>query len=324
MRATALARSALAAAAALSLAACDGDGGGPTTAKLLPAFIAVSGESMAAVDGARVSVGGAEYFSDRFGRVFPAGVPAPGDPIEIRAAGFLERRTSYHRRDESDRMTLWPIAGPSGITEQFIRETVYTSSTSGVVNPPPGAEPMRRWAPGLTNIRVVLLGPDDNPEYQEFSASALDNQRRAIADMNAALNGQIAYGQPEPGDDVGATGTVRIRIWPGLANCATAAATALVNARTVTNPIVNYCSPTFSAATALHELGHTFGLRHSTDPFDIMDGSGRRRTQVMSAREKVVIPLMLQRSAGNRFPDDDRTAQVAAASVSPPVEFLCH
>jgi hypothetical protein len=87
---------------------------------------------------------------------------------------------------------------------------------------------------------------------------------------------------------------------------------------------VTFCSPdNFGNGTPTHELGHTFGMHHSTDLFDLMNGTNRR-TQVLSAREKTLMTLMMQRSAGNRFPDDDRSAVVAAASVSPPVEFVCH
>jgi hypothetical protein len=323
MRAVAAARPLLATATALGLLGCDG---GPLQAKLTPTFVAASGETMTGVAGAAVTVAGVDHPADSIGRVFLDAKPEPSTPIEVRAPGFLERRTTFGRRDASDRLTLWPIAGAGGLTEQFVREVVYTSSSVGVVNPTPGGESMFRWSPSIQQVRIVLLGPDDHPEYREFPPASLDLQRRAVADMNAAMNGAVVYGDPEPGGDVAAAATIRIRIWPESPTCVQFGSRALasVNARSITNGIVTFCNANnFSGGTPLHELGHTFGLRHSTDRLDLMNGTNRQ-TQVLSPREKTVMALMMQRGAGNRFPDDDSSAaQVAAASLSAPVEFVC-
>jgi hypothetical protein len=63
---------------------------------------------------------------------------------------------------------------------------------------------------------------------------------------------------------------------------------------------------------SVHELGHTFGLRHSSTATDVMRAFGRR-TQRLSERERLVMALMLQRPAGNRFPDNDRLARASGA-----------
>jgi hypothetical protein len=196
---------------ALGLFGCDG---GPLQAKLTPTFVATSGETMTGVAGARVTVAGAELRTDSVGRVFLDAKPEPGTPIDVQAAGFLERRTTFGRRDTSDRLTLWPIAGAGGLTEQFIREVVYTRDAVGTGPAAPGSSVMSRWSPSIKQVRVVLLGPDDHPEYRDFPAASLDLLRRSVTDMNAAMNGSVVYAEPEPGPDVAAAATIRVRIWP--------------------------------------------------------------------------------------------------------------
>jgi len=65
-------------------------------------------------------------------------------------------------------------------------------------------------------------------------------------------------------------------------------------------------------AIVIHELGHHLGLNHSTEMTDVMGPPGSAAN--FSARERLLISLMLQRRAGNRFPDDD--AYLGAVSGS--------
>jgi hypothetical protein len=61
-------------------------------------------------------------------------------------------------------------------------------------------------------------------------------------------------------------------------------------------------------------MGHTFGLCHSPDKTELMYAYQNGHGGVdFSARESLAMRLMLQRPAGNVFPDDDRAATAAAA-----------
>ncbi|PYQ21260.1 MAG: hypothetical protein DMF79_08580 [Acidobacteria bacterium] len=64
----------------------------------------------------------------------------------------------------------------------------------------------------------------------------------------------------------------------------------------------------------LHELGHTFGLGHSSRVGDMMWNGPEIYNQFdYSPRERLAMALMLQRSPGNRYPDID--VRLAPAGV---------
>lgn len=71
-------------------------------------------------------------------------------------------------------------------------------------------------------------------------------------------------------------------------------------------------------ALLAHELGHSFSLQHvaegqSGTTGDVMEApiEGDR---IFSARERLVMHLMLQRFGGTTFPDNDRQATVTTSS----------
>lgn len=64
----------------------------------------------------------------------------------------------------------------------------------------------------------------------------------------------------------------------------------------------------------LHNLGHSFGLMYSPDESDRMNYNWwKRRQDDFSLREVLTMKLMLQRRAGNRWPDNDRGGSTAAS-----------
>ena len=107
-----------------------------------------------------------------------------------------------------------------------------------------------------------------------------------------------------------------LRIHPSFAPCLASPANwgvAELSEGAFTSATITYCREEAARELGLsvHEFGHTVGLRHSSRSSDVM-APFARRTDRLSARERLVTLLMLQRPSGNRFPDNDRAAQASA------------
>ena len=314
----------LAGALALSQA-CGGDGGPGPSAVGTPgpapepiAFSVVSGETSEPIAGARVVVAGQEYMTDARGAVTVPASLGPSTLIDVMAAGHFDRQTVLSRRGTAGRFTVWPRESATRLTEHATAELVYT--TAGVDEEPViGAVPLRRWASSVSRVEVVFQGSADSPQFVDFSPRVRDVQRAALDEMNRANGGQVVYVQAVPGAQGSPAGRIDVRIFPEYVTCqppgrfAAAASLAEGEIRTAT---VTYCSERWaeSLAVAVHEFGHTFGLRHSSDGSDAMFASTRHPGS-FSARETLLMGLMLQRPAGNRFPDNDRSARATSARV---------
>jgi hypothetical protein len=130
-------------------------------------------------------------------------------------------------------------------------------------------------------------------------------------DAQRALGYEFTAGA---GDDVDAPGTVRLRLLPEAPLCVSDRAWAYAQSFAGGGSMTSYAVVTFcdsgaaaDASVVLHELGHTFGLWHSSHPRDVMyPGTTGPDASSMSTRERTIMHLMFQRPAGNRFPDDDR------------------
>lgn len=312
--------------AAFLLPSCGGgDTGQSPSAVATPAAVLgpvslniVSGETQAPVAGARMVVGGTEYVADAEGRVsLPGGLSAAA-PADVIAAGFLDRQTMLSQRGLVDRLTLWPRQSATGLTEFFTTEVVYTSSAIGDEGAAPGGVALHRWADGVTQVSVNYLGPADNPAYRAFDEGALAIQRAAVDEINDVVGGRIGYGAPTAGPAPGAAARVSLRIYPAFEPCVASPANwgiAEIAEGAYTSATITYCRQDAPRDLGLtvHEFGHTVGLRHSSRSSDVM-APFARRTNRLSARERLVVQLMLQRPSGNRFPDNDRTARTTAGS----------
>ena len=294
------------------LAACGGGSSGsrptgptavatPTPAPTPIPLVVVSGETGAPVAGASVTVGSFEQTTDAAG-AFTAPAGTRDDAlVDVVAPGFLDRQTTVGRAAGAGRFALWPVTSPTGLDEHFTRDIVYTSGDES------GAAPLLRWRPSLGEIRV-LLGTGFDPSL----GRTVDNQVDAAREMNELLGGSPLYLEPEFSDEEPDSGAVIVKIDaddPICENNVLALARRFIfgNGELARSELI-YCAigETQRINIVRHEFGHTIGLNHSGDDYDLMypfDTSAR-----FTDRERLVVRLMYQRPAGNRFPDDDRSA----------------
>ena len=219
--------------------------------------------------------------------------------LEVTAAGFLVRSTVL-RRDETT-TSLWPTSSPTGLDEVFSSAIVYSAATCPAVNT--GTLPLRKMLSSTTPVNVSF-----DSTLQDAAAESA--HRQAINRMNAALGGLHQY-QFTTTTGQGVSFTAGID-----ANAATCtagpeplrAATVLTFANgSIVGGRLIYCSveAARSMALVLHELGHTFGLRHSLSTSDVMYCSSGRPAS-FSPREVLAMKLIAQRRSGTRWPDNDR------------------
>ena len=306
----------------MAIGACGGGGSRPsaptpttTPDPRLPAGSAItilSGETGAPVAGVTFNIGGRVLNSDGAGVVRLAEPVAPGTALDMTAPGMLDRQTTLR---EAGTQFLWPRTTANGIDENYTATLVYTSA--GRQTGPVGQQPLLRLAPGAS-VAIVpsaeILADD----------RAHDFHREAVEQLTAIAGGAVRFRLEATAPASGVVFTTRIE--PGNPTCAQNtrgfATSNLRNSEIVGGEVV-FCDDQIArSATVTHELGHTFGLRHSPDARDLMFGTFLRgRTPEFGARETLIMNLMLRRPAGNRFPDSDRTA--GAAGVTGRLTVVC-
>ena len=317
-------------AATLSLAACGGKGpGAPSPVEPgIPAGTALtflSGETAEPVAGAAVTVAGRSFTSGATGEIVLAERVPLGNAMDVTANGFLERQTVL-RSATVTRFTLWPSTSPTGLTEAISAAIVYTSSTCPFDAAQSGRSPLERLRPGVSQVAVAVSSEIAADPAAQAAVMA------GVGTINTATQGRVTYfiGSQAGGE----AATFTLVVDPQDTGCLVLRHAATTyptfSPAGITGGKMVFCSLQAARDPLLvtHELGHTFGFGHSPDPADMMFCAGTLRRD-FSPREALLMALMLQRSPGNRFPDDDRSATAAAArsrqiiqSLSPPPAWV--
>jgi hypothetical protein len=245
-----------------------------------------------------VIVAGQTLVADQAGQVTTPVGTAAGALIDIVAPGFLDRQTLL--RPAEPRTTLWPVSSPSGLDPDFSSTLVYSSAGCPTQSAP--TEVLRRHASSTSTVLVAGL--------QDGAADA--NHAEAIRRLNAATGGIPRY--VFSADASGSGIVFSPRIDPTAATCTggseplRAATTVTLRDGVISGGTMTYC--TLAAARdpglVLHELGHTYGLFHSSSVSDVMWCTAGRPAD-FSPREVLAMGLMRQRRPGNRWPDNDRS-----------------
>ena len=262
----------------------------------------ISGETRQPIAGASVIIGGVPHVTDGAGQLRLSERFAATVTLDIQAQGFLDRQTGLG--ESRTLLSIWPKESPVGLTEDATLQIVYAGDT---------LLPLARLPPGVTEA-VIVLSPDVLAD-SVFVAAHED----AVARLNASLGGLVAYrlATQSPGADPRRQ-VITTRVDPSTPGCEDTfdayASGPLLDA------FVTYCHRV-DQALIQHEVGHTFGFRHSTAISDVMHPS--RRPADFSAREVLLASLMLQRNSGNRFPDFDRLGTAPLSAPNASEQFRC-
>lgn len=278
----------------------------PATPSTPPVLTILSGETGQPVSGASVAIAGRTYETNPSGQVTLAQGVDPNTPLDIRAPDFFDRETLLRSPAESS-FTLWPRRSPSGLDESYTERLVYTSSTE-----PFERVQLRRLPPTAAEVVLVLA-----PEIHDHP-SRLATHRDAAQRMTSVTGGRIVYTVASQRPGIAAT-VFDVRINHIGCSAGFGAFTQLSTRNDeILGGLIVYCNPELArfASTVTHELGHTFGLRHSPDPREVMFvGGDAARPPEFSPRELLAMGLTQQRRAGNRFPDNDRDAVTTLAAL---------
>jgi hypothetical protein len=278
--------------------------------------------------GAAIVMGGRTLTGDAAGRVTLDAALADFTFVDVIGAGHFDRNTAV-RSSEGTRLTLWPKESAEGLSEQTTAELVYTPGARCCPAERLGGDVLARVDPAITSFTLVV-----DAEYRGF-ARTMTAIRDAAALATAAAGGRVTFAVGE------GTAGARIAVTTGEYPDGTPAAafadrtfnasgyitggsivivdrTFLTEGRTQTDTVKLYA----------HEIGHMLGLEHSTAPgvMAVVDGVSIgffyfRANGDYSPTEKLVLRLMTERRAGNRFPDNDRTA--AARSLQQRQRIVC-
>jgi hypothetical protein len=261
----------------------------------------VSGGTGAPLAGVTITVAGQTALTDGGGQArLPVAAPV-GTAMDLTHPGHLDRQTTI-RQSTGPRFTLWPRTSADGLTEHYTATLAYTATTDPPS--PAGSSALQRLPAGTTTVVVV---PSPALLQDGRAMEAHEDAVRAITDATGATVRYVLAPSSPPSGVV-----VTTRVDELDARCVEGGLRGYMrgtyrNSELTSGEIV-FCDANIARSpTIAHELGHTFGLRHGPEPNDLMFFRfGNRRASGFGPRESLVMRMMLDRPAGNRYPDSDR------------------
>ncbi|MFN8091777.1 MAG: matrixin family metalloprotease [Vicinamibacteria bacterium] len=225
-----------------------------------------------------LAVGGAPVPSG--GRL--ANAVAAGTTVDVTVDGFLPRQTTVKTGIAT--IGLWPWN--DYLSDAYTRALVY------------------QW--GDTEYPLYRLPPKTRTVAITGEFSQIEDAVALVNEVTTHYGVTFSWGGA-------ADLTVPVRVDAAAATClqerVRAYASFWSTNHEITRAEIVVCHPANAVTqTIAHEMGHVFGLSHSSDQRDLMGPWYGLRRGSFSEREAMVIGLMMQRRGGNVWPDNDRTA----------------
>lgn len=263
----------------------------------------VSGGNEIPVTGAEVNIGGQVLVSDASGTVTLSSDFNDGALVDITADGFLTRQTLL-RRQTRPRLSLWPTQGPSGVTQDFIFDVVYHLSAQGE------SSHIMRIRPGTD---IAFLVPTEQIRRDPRSMEAIAD---AIGELNEIAQGEFIFAV-DPNPPAGSVAFEMVIDPNVLGERVVGRVEREFSGWNIIGGTIIYDSvESVRTSVTHHELGHMMGLGHSNSRADVMFPFLRRRVETFSARERLVMRIILDRPAATQQPDNDRNVRSAQSMSS--------